>query len=596
MLGNFGNILLAALGISFLIFIHEAGHFLAARLFKVRVETFSLGFGPRVFGFRRGQTDYRLSLVPLGGYVKMAGEYGDHDPDAPLAADDLMAKPAWQRAIIFSAGVIVNFGFAFIAFPLAFALGVPFTAPIVGSVTPGGPAWTAGLQPGDEILTVNGNRIYGFPDIALEVALGDPHRSEVTLRRAGIEQRLPVRPSRNEAEGRWELGIGPAGDDKVIVAEDSPASRAGLVTGDRLLTINGEELSTAAATIVNQAMQGKPVAVTWERDGQRREASIEPMQRTDPEHARLGVLAIGTRIAGLRGAALDPPFAWHRDDVVLSVAGQPVFQAEDLRAALLAAPAGNVGTIVRRDRQSLEVDMPAGQRAAVLNGDVAFGADLASSVVQVMPGGALAAAGMRDGDRIVSIDGEPIEDYTDLQREVRGGLRTCEVRYRGVDDGAMHVLTVNTQPATIPDYGFALPVLEILHAEGLPGAMRAGFDTSLNIVRTTWLTLTKLFTGDVATKNLGGIVSISVLTYHFAEWGLPKLLFFLGLLSINLGFINVLPIPVLDGGQIMFLLLEKIKGRRLSERFMNGMQLAGLAAIVLLVLYVTYNDISRLVG
>src|SRR5262250_2113922 len=100
MLGDLGSILLAALGISFLIFIHELGHFLAARLFKVRVETFSLGFGPRIWGFRRGETDYRVSAVPLGGYVKMAGEYGDLRDSTVLSADDLTAKPPWQRAII----------------------------------------------------------------------------------------------------------------------------------------------------------------------------------------------------------------------------------------------------------------------------------------------------------------------------------------------------------------------------------------------------------------------------------------------------------------------------------------------------------------
>src|SRR5262245_3252598 len=111
MLTQLGNILLAALGISFLIFIHELGHFAAARLFKVRVDTFSLGFGPRLWGIRRGATDYRLSAVPLGGYVKMAGEYGDYKPDEQPAPDELLAKPAWQRAIIFSGGVIVNFAF-----------------------------------------------------------------------------------------------------------------------------------------------------------------------------------------------------------------------------------------------------------------------------------------------------------------------------------------------------------------------------------------------------------------------------------------------------------------------------------------------------
>ncbi|HTE04660.1 MAG TPA: RIP metalloprotease RseP, partial [Planctomycetota bacterium] len=441
---------------------------------------------------------------------------------------------------------------------------------------------------------VNGNRIYGFQDIALEVALGDPRHSEVSLRRDGRELAVPVQPSRNVSEGRWELGIGPAGDVHALVTDGSPAARAGLLAGDRVLEINGTELTAASAGVYQPAL-GKPVTIAWEHDGQRHEATIEPAILSDAEHARLGVMALGTRVAGLRGAALSPRFAWRPDDVVRSIAGTPVFQAEDLLAAVAAAPAGDVPTVVRRDRQSLEVTLAAGDRQPLAAGDVAFEPDTDSSVVQIAPGGALAAAGLRDGDQIVSIDDEPIEDYADLQREVRGPPRTCRVRYRGQVDGAVHSVTVDTLPAEIPDYGFNLPVLETMHEEALPGALRAGFDTSLNIVRTTWLTLTKLFTGDVATKNLGGIVSISVITYHFAEWGLPKLLFFLGLLSINLGFINVLPIPVLDGGQVMFLVLEKIKGGRLSDRVMNGMQLAGLGAIVLLVLYVTYNDIARLV-
>ena len=135
----------------------------------------------------------------------------------------------------------------------------------------------------------------------------------------------------------------------------------------------------------------------------------------------------------------------------------------------------------------------------------------------------------------------------------------------------------------------------LVRKEDFAGALRAGTDGAINMLRTTWLTLARLFTGQVSTSHLGGIVSISVLTYQFAEWGLPKLLTFLALLSINLAIINILPIPVLDGGQILFLLLEAVRGKRLSERFLNGMQLAGLAFILALVLYVTYNDIMRLV-
>jgi regulator of sigma E protease len=282
--------------------------------------------------------------------------------------------------------------------------------------------------------------------------------------------------------------------------------------------------------------------------------------------------------------------------VVLSLAGHAVHDREALLSALLEAPPGDLPTVLRRNRQSLEVSLPAAQRAIIAQGDVAFEADMEGTSVQVLPDGVLAAAGVLDGDQILALDGKAIESYADLPRMVRAEPREYRLQYRRAADGSVQTVQVTTRPIPLQDYGFFVKPIEALRAEGLAGSVRAGFDTSLNIIRTTWLTLLKLFTGDVATSNLGGIVSISVITYQFAELGFPKLLFFLGLLSINLGFINVLPIPVLDGGQVLFLILEKIKGRRLSERFMNGMQMAGLAAIVLLVLYVTYNDISRLVG
>ena len=205
--GNLGSIVLAALGISFLIFIHELGHFLAARAFKVRVETFSVGFGTRLWGFRRGETDYRISLVPLGGYVKMAGEYGDLRDGAALAADDLTAKPAWQRAIIFSGGVIMNVLFAFVVFPVAFAMGVPFTAPVLGYVVPGGPAWRADLRPRDEVVSVDGHRVYQFADIGLDVALADPDGIVLRILRDGAESEVTLRPERTTVGGtHWEIG------------------------------------------------------------------------------------------------------------------------------------------------------------------------------------------------------------------------------------------------------------------------------------------------------------------------------------------------------------------------------------------------------
>ena len=135
---------------------------------------------------------------------------------------------------------------------------------------------------------------------------------------------------------------------------------------------------------------------------------------------------------------------------------------------------------------------------------------------------------------------------------------------------------------------------QVRHELDLAGALTAGWDASINALRTTGLTLTKLFTGEVSTKNLGGPLSISYITYKQAEWDVAKLIFFLALLSVNLGFINILPVPVLDGGQMLFLLCEKVKGSRLSESFLQNAQMAEVVAILALMAYVTYNDIVRL--
>jgi len=160
-------------------------------------------------------------------------------------------------------------------------------------------------------------------------------------------------------------------------------------------------------------------------------------------------------------------------------------------------------------------------------------------------------------------------------------------------DGSERSVAVRTRPREAADYGLALLNAQVRHELDLAGALSAGWDASVNALRTTGLTLTKLVTGEVGAKNLGGPLSISYITYKQAQWDFAKLLFFLALLSVNLGFINVLPIPVLDGGQILFLLCEKVKGSRLSEAFLQNAQLAGFVAILALMAYVTYNDILR---
>lgn len=598
-MSNVGPMLLAALGISFLIFIHELGHFLAARLFGVRVEIFSVGFGPRLLGFRRGETDYRLSAVPLGGYVKMAGEYGDGPTDAAPRPDDLLAKPAWQRAIIFSAGVIVNFLFAFIVFPIAFHAGIPFIAPVIGGVTPGDPAWAAGLRPGDEILSVDGARAYQFNDVLSGVALGDSEHLVLRIRRGDDELDVQVHPKKNEEEGRWEIGVMPAADTKVqLTSPEGPAAKAGLLEGDRLVAVNGKPIASAlngVLGLLGEAFRGgEPMTVTYERDGSLAEARIEPAPGPPLNQRLLGMEPASAKVAALREPG-DTPLGLRVGDVIVSVAGTRVASPDQIRSVLEGAAPGEVAMVVRRAGRTVPLVLPAGRRDALRTGEVAFEYDRDDTVVNLLPGSALAAAGLTDGDTIVSIDGVEVRGYDELQRRVKEGGPRFQINWRHGEDGETQTASVETRELPTFDYGLNVGLLKVLHREDLAGSIRAGIDTSLNMLRMTWLTLAKLFTGDVGTKNLGGIVQISVLSYKIADESFTELLCFLGLLSINLGFINILPVPVLDGGQLMFLLFERIKGRRLSERFLNSMQMAGLVAILALVVFVTFQDIMRLI-
>ena len=236
------NIFAFIIGLGFLIFAHEAGHFIVAKLFKVRVLVFSLGFGKRLFGFRRGDTDYRVSVFPLGGYVRMAGD--SPDENRPGDPHEFLSKPKWQRFLILLAGPGMN---------LLIAIGVmagismhgteeAVIKPVIGEVMAGKPAAKAGLQVRDVITAVNGEPINEFEDLRLAITLHANTPLRVDYLRNGVRQTTTMTPAREETDygpvGR--AGIGPWVEPIVgRVLPNSPAAKAGVKTGDRITAVNG---------------------------------------------------------------------------------------------------------------------------------------------------------------------------------------------------------------------------------------------------------------------------------------------------------------------------------------------------------------------
>lgn len=413
----------AVFGLGILILVHELGHFLAARAGGIRVRTFSIGFGPKIFRIRRGETEYALSAIPFGGYVHMAGEVDENEPGG------FLSRSPWVRLGVVLAGPIANLLLGFLLYWGAYSLIGLSELPgnTVGKVTPASWAAQAGLQPGDAILAVNGAPFQGwsaFTEFFLHATREDSLLSVTVLRgKDTLHLQAPV-------TGISDLGIHPALPPVIArVVKGKPADLAGLRPGDRILAVNGHP-------------------IRW----------------------------------------------WHEmGDFVLSSPGIPL-------------------------------------ELLVLRGD-----DTLS--VTVVP--------------------EPMPD--DPTKGFLGVVAPTRTR--------------------------RLPLLE--------GA-RMAWVRSVRAAGQVVGGMVKLVRREVSTKDVGGPVMIGKVIGESAEVGLFPFLSLLALISINLGLLNLLPLPVLDGGHVVFLLLEIAVRRRLPLRVQAAIHTAGIAVLLLLMLYLTVQDIRRI--
>ena len=269
--------------IGVMILIHELGHFWAARFFDVRVETFSFGFGPRLFGFRRGETDYRISLVFfLGGFVKMAGELpGDESANDPRG---FMAKSRWQRLIIVLAGPLMN-----VVLAVGLLTGLYMvkyqrvvdaeSGAVIGAVTPATPAAKAGIQEGDRIVKLGGRRNPTWDDIIVKEVESAARPMQLTIARNGKEFDTTVTPVLDERSGVGNAGWSEKGEVQLgPVTSGMPAQKVGFQQGDLILSANGHPIhATVRFHEVIRGSGGKPVTIEFQRNGKPMQVTVQPV-------------------------------------------------------------------------------------------------------------------------------------------------------------------------------------------------------------------------------------------------------------------------------------------------------------------------------
>ena len=656
--GLFGVVI----GVGLLIFVHELGHFLAAKWAGVRVEVFSLGFGRRLVGFTRGGTDYRISALPLGGYVRMLGQ-ADDEPDQPQtgAQDDFRNKPPGKRFVILIAGVVMNLVLAAVGFVVSFGMGIQFLAAEVGEIEPGSAAARANLRPGDVVTRIDGNEVLGWQDLQGSVALADgPVRIEVL--RDGEPVTAEAAPVRGDGDNYARLGVRYP---LVItaLAPESPLRLAGVEEAspaqvDRIRNVSSIDSRCSPDVVMSpeevaHALERARdrvaltvVRTTYDRGGRPTGSTLLPLEVDVPQRPEYSIGLDVPDAAWVRSLSPDGAAAvagLQLGDRILSIAGTPVRHTtlhEVIQSTGATHPGLPVPIVVdragpdgRTERHELSVllalENPAQVEAALAGVTeepervairratgrwllgVSFRADgIGSPSVLSLADPDAQPVELRPGDRLLSLWTNDYKLFWTGEDDVTPSdpLRFRRfVRERGDEPFRLSWLPAGeTKPRqavvrarrvegkTFGDLGFGLGPRQVLVQRGPLDACLLGLHQTWVQTARIFATLRSLFTGGVSVKELGGPLHIVDTAYKVAANDtLAKLIHLLAILSINLAVINVLPIPVLDGGHIVFLAVEKLKGRPVSNEVMAYAQWAGLLLIVGLMALVFFNDIQR---
>jgi len=597
-IGISSNVVLVIIGIGLLIFIHELGHFLVAKKIGVRVHAFSLGFGPAIISKQFGETNYKVSLIPLGGYVKLAGEQRE---DSNTGEDwEFMSKKPWQRAAVLVAGVTCNTILAFILFIVAFNVGVPFITSEIGQTMPGGPAWEAGIRSGDKIVKINNVTDPDFEDIFISVALNSsPEGINMEIERDNETFNVNVVPEYDVSVGVQRIGISPASTlevDKIFTVEnaDTPAQVSELNVHDKILQANGKTITSVNdfREIVN-ANPGKVLNLAVLRNDKKRDIKVTPSVVT---RWMIGLSCATSKLDGIKTDSFAHSLGLEKGDEVVKVNTQSVHGFTELISSIKELPDGIITLQVKRGEELNNIKFTKLGEETVKEFSEGIFPHYGLTVDSTVEGFPAEKSGIKPGDKITSISGENVTKWSQLLTLVTASQgKEFEIAWTHNYETIRKTIKPQKNEKNAQGIlGIKFREKKIYRKYGFFKACSVGTHKTVINIKRIYLTIQGFVSKKLSTKALGGPVLIAQASYASAQSGIGKLMYFMAIISINLAVINILPVPVLDGGHLMFLGIEKLKGSPVSERTMVIANYIGMGLVLTLMIYATKNDIMRL--
>ncbi|MBT8491580.1 MAG: site-2 protease family protein [Deltaproteobacteria bacterium] len=535
---------LALIGV--LVTIHEFGHFAMAKLLDFQVTTFSIGFGRPIVRLKVGDTEYRVGIVPLGGYVRILGEEPDEDLASPRA---YRRKPLWQQLMVVFAGPAANLLLPVAIYFVFFAGHTELPAAFIGDILPGGPAQEAGLMAGDRVVAIDGESTRYFEDVETAVQASPGRELHLKIARGGkkfekyivpVSRTTRRRDGSSQSHGSIGISWAPFLPRVGVIDPSSPAGRAGLETGDLIVSIDGRELSN------------------WSQ----LEAAFE-------SHGRRRNLAVfrGTTVAG--GAQLLSP------------------------RLMAMVPETRVGG---RGKSQVYAGL----------------APAEMFVSRVEPGSPADLAGLREGDLITTLDDQQVRHWMLFDQRLQSRPdHQWKVGWQRLGPGGQ-VLSLSAKVKQVrqrrsDDYGNQQTML-VFGAHSQPSLGRsdmAPIDGRLTYafgraIDRTGETIGVLASGLWAivrgqAPDMGGPVTMYRAASASGKKGWSDFLLLIALISVSVGLLNLLPIPGLDGGQVLVFVLEAVRRGPLSPITRDRLTFVGLAVVGIITILALKNDVMRIV-